>query len=406
MRRPVAYIRRSSKSRSDPGDISREFQTETVRTLAGGDANLMILDGDWGKSASADAIDKRLVFLELLASIERGEVSTLYAYSTDRLARSVRWSAQLLDLCEQAGVTIVTSEGRFAPHDDMARQMFHFAAMTNEAYSRQAKRKRASTLEQQRANGVKLGQPYYGGMAGEDLPTVRAVYDRTGSLRATALELNRLGVPSRRGHWAHSSVQRILAREGVVPEVGVRGAKHRHPHIFARLLRCHCGHLLTGTRRSDGTTIYRCSRGEATPDHGKQSVTEAIVMRWAIPEVARLRPPALITLTDLEDEHHALTVRHQRLKTAFLAGLVDDDEMRHEKSLIDDAVMRLESQAVAVHVPAFEWNHPPTEVNLALRALWQYVQLDADLQPLRAVWLLPERWLAESTPSTPPAPQN
>ena len=31
---PVAYIRRSVASKSDPGDISREFQTDAVRKLA------------------------------------------------------------------------------------------------------------------------------------------------------------------------------------------------------------------------------------------------------------------------------------------------------------------------------------------------------------------------------------
>lgn len=407
MARPVAYIRRSSKSRSDPGDISREFQTETVRMLAGQAANLVILDGDWGKSASADAIDKRLVFLELLASIERGEVETLYAYSTDRLARSVRWSAQLLDACEQAGVTIVTSEGRFAPNDDMARQMFHFAAMTNEAYSRQAKRKRASTLDRQRAKGQKLGQPYYGGMAGEDLSAVEAVFERTGSLRSTARELNRLGVPSRRGHWGHSSVQRILAREGLVPSVGVRGAKHRHPHIFARLLLCPCGHLLTGARRSDGTTNYRCIRGEAEIDHARKSVAEGVVLRWAVVEMARLRPPAEpVAMVDLDAERHAATARLDRLRVAFLAGLIEEAEMRTEKAELDEALMRLDLAGRAVRVPAFDWNHEPRDLNLALRALWEYVELGPDLRPVRAQWLVPDSWIAPAGPRSPAVPQD
>lgn len=399
MRAPVAYIRRSSKSRTDPGDISREFQTETVRALAGDDANLVILDGDWGKSAATDETDKRLAFLELLASVERGEVSTLYAYATDRLARSVRWAAQLLDACEKAGTTIVTSEGRFAPGDDMARQMFQFSAITNEAYSRQAKRKRQATLSRQRARGQKLGQPYYGGIPGEDLPAVLAAFDRMGSLSATARELNRLGVKSRRGHWAHSTVQRILAREGLVPAVGVKGAKHRMPHLFARLLRCHCGHLMTGSRRSDGSTIYRCLRAETSLDHERKSVAEAIVLRWAIEEVARLRPPAEpVTMIDLETERHELTTRLERIGKAFVAGVMSEADMLRDKAEIDDALTRLALQSQAVQVPPFEWNHEPYEVNLALRALWSHVQLGPDLRPLHAEWLVPATWLAEATP--------
>lgn len=403
MRAPVAYIRRSSKSRADPGDISREFQTEAVRRLSGNAANLVILDGDWGVSAATEATHRRLAFLGLMEAIERGEVSTLYAYSTDRLARSVQWAARLLDACESAGVTIVTNEGTFEPGNDMARQMFQFQAITNESYSRQAKRKRASTLERQRASGAKLGQPYYGALPGEDLPAVLAAYGRTGSLSATARELNRLGVPSRRGHWAHSTVQRILAREGLVPAVGVKGAKHRQPHIFARLLRCHCGHLLTGARR-DGTTKYRCLRAETSLDHERKSVAEAIVLRWAVREMSRLREPAeQVAMVDLERERHELSTRRERLARAFVAGLIDEPAMLRDKAEIDEAIMRLELQSQAVAVPPFEWNHEPLEVNLALRALWDHVQLGPDLRPLHAAWRVPATWLAEPAPESPPA---
>lgn len=402
-RSPFAYIRRSSKSRSDPGDISREFQTETVRSLASNDANLVILDGDWGKSAATDATAKRLDFLALMESVERGEVSTVYAYSTDRLARSVRWAAQFLDACEQAGTTIVTSEGRFAPGDDMARQMFQFAAVTNEAYSRQQKRKQASSVGRQRALGVKLGQPFYGALPGEDLPAVLAAFDRTGTLNATARALNQLRIPSRRGHWAHSTVQAILAREGLVPAVGKRGTKHRVPHVFARLLWCHCGNLLSGNTKP-GRTLYRCLRSETDADHARKSVDERVILRWASVEMGRLRPPAKpVALTDLEAERHELTARLDRIRVAFLAGLMDEPTMRADKATTDDALMRLDLQSRAVQVPPFSWNHEPYEVNLALRALWSRVQLGPDLRPLHVEWLVPATWLAEAMPGSPAA---
>lgn len=397
-RHPVAYIRRSSRSKADPGDVSRDFQVETVRTLAN-DANLVILDGDWGVSAATESTAKRLAFLDLLRAIEAGEVSTLYAYSTDRLARSVRWAAQLLDLCEAAGVTIVTSEGRFAPGDDMARQMFQFAAVTNEAYSRQQKRKRASTIQRQRASGKKLGAPYYGALPGEDLAAVIDAYERIGSMHGAARELNRLGVPSRRGHWAITSVHRILAREGLVPEHGQRGARHRNPHLFSRLLLCHCGHLLTGSKRSDGRTVYRCIRGEASWDHERKEIAERQVLPWAAAEVARLRPPTdTVSMVDVEREHHAITERVEKLADAFLAGIIDKDRMLAEKEQADAALMRLELQSQAVRVPEFSWNREPYEVNLALRALWSHVVLGPDLRPMHAEWLLPASWIAEAAP--------
>src|SRR3954463_16212054 len=93
--RPIAYVRRSSRSRNDPGDLSREFQVAEVRRLAGADADrLVVRDHDWGRSASTDKTERRLAFLGILEEVERGEVSALYAYATDRLARSVEWSAR------------------------------------------------------------------------------------------------------------------------------------------------------------------------------------------------------------------------------------------------------------------------------------------------------------------------
>src|SRR4249919_3264528 len=123
---PVAYIRRSARSR-DGGDVSKEFQTDTVRTLAGVyGPTLRIIDQDWGKSAATDKTDQRLAFLALLEAVEQGEVRALYAYSTDRLARSVEWAARLLNACRRAGTVIVTSEGRFEPDNAMTDQLFYF----------------------------------------------------------------------------------------------------------------------------------------------------------------------------------------------------------------------------------------------------------------------------------------
>lgn len=405
IRAPIAYIRRSSRSRSDPGDISREFQVETVRALAKDDAALTILDGDWGKSAATDETDKRLAFLGLLEAVERNEVSTIYAYSTDRLARSVQWSARLLDACEKAGTTIVTGEGRFAPHDELARQMFQFQAITNENYSRQARKRSRATIARRRSRGDKLGQPFYGTLAGESVDAVRTAYAQTGSLTSAARELNRMGVPSRRGHWSHSSVQRILAREGVVPTVGVRGVKHHMPHIFARLLWCHCGHMLTGARRTGGGSHYRCIRAETDPTHGLKSIAERPIREWAEREVARLRvPDDPVTLHDFEVEHQALLAKRDRIARAFVAGLMDEPAMLAHKAEIDEDLMQLDLQGRAVRVPPFEWNHPPRDLNLTLRALWDHVDLDRDLRPIRAHWLLPDSWLGPEAPGSPAVP--
>lgn len=405
MRAPYAYIRRSSHSRSDPGDISREFQTDAVRRLSGNAANLVILDGDWGVSAATEATHKRLAFLGLMEAVEKGEVSTLYAYSTDRLARSVQWAARLLDACEDAGTTIVTNEGTFEPGNDMARTMFQFQAINNESYSRQQKAKRRSTIIRQRERGAKLGCPYYGKLPGEDLPAVIAAYQRMGSLNATARELNRLGVKPRRTRWGRSSVHGILARAGLVPQSGTKGAKHRADHTFHRLLVCHCSHVLTGSRRDNGSTHYRCVRAETSVDHERKSVAESVIRAWAEGEMARLRPPKeQVVLADIDEERHGLTARLERLRTGYLDGLWDEPYMRQEKVRIDSALTLLDLQGQTIAVPDFSWDHQPRDLNLALRALWDHVQLGPDLRPLHAVWRVPDSWLAPAERGSPVAP--
>lgn len=393
--RPVAYIRRSARSRSDPGDISRDFQIETVRRLAGPDGpTLTILDGDWGKSAATDETDKRLAFLGLMQAIEQGEVSAVYAYSTDRLARSVRWSAQLLDACERAGTLIVTSEGRFEPGDDLARQMFQFQAITNEGYSRQAKKKRAATVATMRARGMKLGQPFYGTLPGERLDAVVAAFDRTGSYNGTATALNAMGVPARRGRWAHSSVRAILEREGKAPRIGTRGAKARAAHVFHRLLTCHCGHTLTGSLRAPDRqgrrlTVYRCIRAETVPSdqHGKKSVAEDVVLRWAKVEADGYALPDSVLLGDSASRRTAIETRLVRANELYIAGDIDRGRFEEERAKARADSEALDDESFVEELGPIDWaNTPPAELNTLLRAYWRDIRLDADMRPIGVDW--------------------
>jgi DNA invertase Pin-like site-specific DNA recombinase len=393
--RPVAYIRRSARSRSDPGDISRDFQIETVRRLAGADGpTLGVLDGDWGKSAATEETDKRLAFLGLMQAIEQGDVSAVYAYSTDRLARSVRWSAQLLDACERAGTLIVTSEGRFEPGDDLARQMFQFQAITNESYSRQAKKKRAATVATMRARGMKLGQPFYGALPGEALDAVVAAFDRTGSYNGAATSLNALRVPARRGRWAHSSVRAILEREGKAPRTGTRGAKTRAAHVFHRLLICHCGHTLTGSLRAPDRggrrlTVYRCIRAETIPSdqHGKKSVAEDVITRWAKGEAELYALPDSIVLGDSASRRIALEARLNRANELYIAGDIDREHFDVERGKARADLEAMDDESFVEELGPIDWAQtPPAELNALLRAFWRAIRLDAEMRPIGADW--------------------
>lgn len=391
--RPVAYIRRSARSRSDPGDLSREFQVDKVRQLAGVDGpTLEIIDQDWGRSAATEKTDQRLAFLALLERVERGEITALYAYATDRLARSVEWAARLLNACRRAGTVIVTSEGRFEPDNDMTDQLFYFQAMQNEGYSRQSKRKRDATVARLRARGEKLGPKFYGELPGENVQIILDTFEEAGSTHRTAYLLNQRHVPTRRGvAWTHSTVRQILVRHGRAPKLGVRGAKPRAPHRLYRLLRCDCGRVLSGVL-TGGTgrnrrTIYRCVNSTADPAHGVKSVAEAKLMPWVMAEAERYSLPAAVEIEERSRRRDDLDAQRVHVTRLALVPGVDLETVEAQLAAIDRRIAGLEDEAVVEEVGAIDWeNTPPAELNLLLRAYWREIRLDRDMRPMAADW--------------------
>jgi DNA invertase Pin-like site-specific DNA recombinase len=425
-RHAVAYVRRSVASRADPGDVSREFQTDAVRRLAAlaGDVELVILAGDWGRSASTDKTAHRLAFLDLLGRVERGEVSNLYAYSADRLARSIEWSARLLNACRRAGTTIITNEGRFAPDDDGATDLFGFRAVINESVLRQMERKAKSAAERRAARGDAMGQPPYGQRIVRDatgaalrpirwqddpdrpLAPLLAAYAAAGSVLGACKALSAAGVPTPKGkvkpdgtpRWESTSLALILDRAGVLPP-----RHHRHlfakSALFAGLIRCHCGHIMTPDHEHVRTgTSYYCHSGklDGVAVHGRNWVREAVILPEIQAEAARLRVPfdAVAMGEDDANGRDSLAERKRRLGLAFAAGALDEPTFRAELAAIEATADRLEAAAEVVQLPPLDWTAPVATVNAVLRALFEYVQLAPDMTVAEIRWRVPE-WRAE-----------
>lgn len=384
--RPVAYVRRSARSRSDPGDLSREFQTDKVRELAGAGTDLRIIDADWGRSAATDKTDRRAAFLALLEEIERGEITTVYAYSTDRLARSVEWSARLLNACRRAGTVIVTSEGRFEPDNAMTDQLFHFQAIQNEGYSRQASQKRRATVERQRARGSRLGVAPYGGLPGEDVAPIIAAFREAGSCYGAARILNAAGSTTRRGAlWTSKVVGDLLRREGVAYRRKPRpGAKAQADWIVYQLLTCPCGNTMTAMdRRSPRVTCYKARHDPAHPRPHGIALSKLLPALHA--EAARLRVPvdAVEMADDADQQRSAIAEKRERIIDMFADGTIRtkaDRDVRLAK--LDDELDALDAAHVVVTVPqSVDWSQPPATVNAILRAMWSEVRLGPDLLP-------------------------
>lgn len=396
--RPVAYVRRSARSRNDPGDLSREFQVKKVQQLAGPEADrLDVRDQDWGRSAATDKTERRLAFLGILEEVERGDVSVLYAYSTDRLARSVEWSARLLNACRRAGVPIVTSEGRFDPDNAMTDQLFYFQAMQNEGYSRQASQKRRATIERQLAHGARLGIAPYGAQPGEDIAPIVAAFRKAGSCFGAARILNADGSRTRRGAlWTSKVIADVLRREGVTYRRRPKpGAKAQADWITYQLLTCPCGNTMTSMdRRSPRMTCYKARQD---PDHPKpHGIALSKILPALRAEAARLRIPidAVEMAGDSDAAREAVAAKRERVIDMYADGLIDKAERSRRLGGLDDEMDALDAARVVVDVPdAVDWARPPSAVNAVLRALWERVELGPDLMPARFVWRVPE-WRA------------
>jgi DNA invertase Pin-like site-specific DNA recombinase len=396
--RPVAYVRRSARSRHDPGDLSRQFQVEEVRRLAGPDADrLDIRAQDWGRSAATDKTDRRLAFLAIIEAVEQGEVSALYAYATDRLARSVEWAARLLNACRRAGVPIVTSEGRFDPDNAMTDQLFYFQAMQKEGYSRQASQKRRATVERQHAHGTRLGVAPYGAQAGEDVSAIVAAFRKAGSCYGAARAMNAAGSRTRRGAlWTSKVVGDVLRREGVAHRRKPRpGAKAQADWITYQLLTCPCGKTMTSMdRRSPRVTCYLARHVSDHPRPHGIALSKLLPVLQA--EAARLRVPvsAVELAADDEGQKEAVAAKRERVIDLYADGIIDKLERTRRLGKLDDELDDLDAAHAVVAVPqAIDWTQPPATVNAVLRALWERVELGPDLMPVRFVWRVPE-WRA------------
>jgi DNA invertase Pin-like site-specific DNA recombinase len=404
---PHAYIRRSVASRADPGDVSRDFQTEEVRRLAGDDAaRLVIIDRDWGRSAATDKTGKRLAFLALLDSIEAGDVSALYAYSTDRLARSVEWSARLLNACRRAGVPIVTREGRIEPGNAAAALLFNVLAAVNENALSGMEAKARASIGARQARNVAAGRTPNAGMGrkayGPEITAlVLSAFDEAGSFLGAAKALNAAGVPTMLGlpdGWNVKTVSRIVRRERPeMPRTGRQGARARSTRLFSGLLRCGgtladgstCGGIMSSMPRpGQRTPAYYCrqAHNKTAAGHSRPYVISEARLRPAIMAESEHYAPTADEYNEADRTGEVAQLEGERARTLEQSrrGMIDMDEAER---IVRGIKTRLDELAIPQAIPqAISWTAPVPELNAWLRAVWSAVQLGPDLLPVLFDW--------------------
>ncbi len=405
MGKPVAYVRRSTADAGNPGDVSREVQEGAIRAMAHRDGHNgdVVWFVDWARSADEEKEARRTEFRAMLAAVERGEVTVIYAFSLDRLARSTVTFGKLLKAAKDQDVRIVTDrEGDLSDDGNPMRWAYGFlASFFAEFELRIAKARAASVIARRRERGDKLGPTFYGDLPGEDRAAIVAAFDAVGSANGAARRLNQMLVddpkhaarPRRSDRWTHATVRQVLVREGRIYRLGQRGVKPRGAFALSQLLRCHCGRMLTGTLAGrGGHALYRCIMSQADPHHVPKSIAESRILPWVKAEAARLHVPHGALEPDADPGRRpALEERRGRVLDNYEDGLIDKAARDAKLTVIVDEIKAIDAAArLDIIPPTIDWTWSPTALNDVLRAVFREVQLGPDLRPVRAEWLVPE----------------
>jgi len=405
-KQPVAYLRKSRVT--NDRHLSWEVQEGKVRELAaqhGDDADLLLLS-DWNRSGGKGA-NGRPGYHRLVTMIEADEVGAVYSYSLSRLSRSISDFAHLAELCLAHKVPIrlaadqnldfTSASGRF-----VINVLVAIAQMDRELASERSK----DVVAVRRARGDRIGHPFYGEKDGESLEAVLQAYSDAGSVIGAGRLLNARKVPTRTGKpWSTSSLREILQRHNALPLHKRPGAKNAAPFALFHLVKCHCERIMSASRfRTTGGTrtkmyeqvVYRCIGGRTDSDHGRLSVTEKKLMPWIKEEAARFRVPFEHVEISERDEGRRLELeaRRRRVIENFEDAVIDKAERDVKLLRIGEELERLDvADRVLTVPPEIDWTWDPKAINAALRALWEYIELDSTMRPVRAKWRVAE-WRA------------
>lgn len=410
-RHPAAYLRRSYVDAQSPGDISLEAQRTAVRRLATADGHNgnVVEYNDWGVSADVAKASHRTEYARLLADMDAGRVTAVYAFDVDRLYRDPRDLIRLQDAAQAHGVRIVTTGGPLPIGEgaDPAAEAFAFiGSVFNRMELQKIKKRIHAAQEVRRERGDVFGHPPYGWRnvrdatgrivrerdESVDLEPIREAYERAGTVLGAVRLLNAAKVPAPKGgEWYTSPLTHVLDENwpGLLPKKGASGRRIRSRAILSQLVVCHCGHVMTpNTHRNQ---LY-CSKGTTSrANHDRYTVQEKDLLPWVKDEAARLQTPDAVELADKSRaDREAIGARIERVVDNYESGLISREVRDDKVAGLRGQLEALDAAATIIDVPALDWTWPPEKINAVLRAMWEHVDLDDTMRPVSATWRVPE----------------
>ena len=218
--RAVGYTRVSTDKQADKG-VSLDAQLEKIRAMAVVQgAEVLDVIQDAGESAKSL---QRPGMARLLAMVDAGEVQVVIIAKLDRLTRSVKDLADLLERFTKHGVALVSVAESLDTGSAAGRLVLNIMTAVSQ-WEREAIGERTATaLRHKRAHQRVYNHTPYGFTREGDilvpLPAEQAVIDRVKLLRANGWSLSRIadtlntdGVPTKKGNkWFPQTVKDVLA---------------------------------------------------------------------------------------------------------------------------------------------------------------------------------------------------
>jgi site-specific DNA recombinase len=220
--RAIGYVRVSTDKQADHG-FSLEVQEAKIRAMAvvqGVEINELIVDGgESAKNLNRPGMER------LLTLVDHGKVQTVIIAKLDRLTRSVKDLAELLERFERRGVSLVSVAESLDTASASGRLVINIMTAVSQ-WEREATGERTrDAMRHKKSNGERVGNIQYGFRLGPDgalepdpheqtvLSTIRELRANRYTLRAIAANLNARGWRTRRASvWRLEHVARIVGR--------------------------------------------------------------------------------------------------------------------------------------------------------------------------------------------------
>jgi DNA invertase Pin-like site-specific DNA recombinase len=207
----VGYVRVSTTDQGDSG-LGLEAQREQIRAECERRGWILLrIEED---IASGKSTRKRPGLERALSACSSGEAQGVVAAKLDRFTRSLLDFAGLVDQAQRKGFEVVVLDAGFdlsTPHGRaMAGMLATFAQLERELIAERTK----TALAAAKCRGAKLGNPAFRPAGKRVSNTIIRLRDSGLSLRATAAELDRRGIPTSQGAalWSAEAVRHVEKR--------------------------------------------------------------------------------------------------------------------------------------------------------------------------------------------------